>query len=299
MFKSNLSNPNVAVGLGMIFFLSLAVIGCESKFSESSPDTVKIEGVSLEERISQKNKVDAKIDEIQNSVNKIRNVIEIFRKIKSPIPNRDVYTPIDFLVDLNNELKARIPENQKGKLARHTSFDIPVESLSEACRHVDVVLEESEIYDGVDAEKVAIGQSLTYSLKTCGSKDQYLEAIVADWIDSTLELKLISKNLEVIFNEILTKELKNSICKIKQDKRRIIDTVTCEDFYVRLSGSEKAYVNAMTFSSSGDILYETIFELYENKDSKGSFQLRVPRSGKPEEIQLDFEKPKVLETNGQ
>ncbi len=283
--KSGRSKLNVILGAACLL---IATVGCESKFSESSPDSVKIKGLPLEERLSQKNKVDSRIDEIQKGTEKAKKIIEMFKQIQSPSTKEDVYTPLDFLLDANNELKAKIPENQGDKLVRTGKIVIPGDSISEACRTVDAILESSTVYDESGTEKVSVGERLTYSLKTCGSNGQYLEAVVAEWVGSTLELKLISKNLETIFNNIVMADsMKNSTCKISQGSKGIIDVISCENFDVRLSKSENAHVKTMIFSNSGDVRFETLADIFENDKIKANSQIRVLSSG---EVKFDLTK---------
>ena len=135
---------------------------------------------------------------------------------------------------------------------------------------------------------MSVGERLTYSLKTCGSKGQYLEAVVAEWTGSTLEFKLISKNLETIFSDIvMANAMKNSTCKIIQGSKKIIDTITCENFDVRLSKSENAHVKTMVFSNSGDVRFETLADIFENEKMKATSQIKVFSSG---EVKFDLTK---------
>ncbi len=119
MKRSNILMCAVSVAIGVL------ISGCESKFAESSPDSVKLKGIPLEARISQKEKVDSRIDEIQKGADKAKKILEMFRKIQSPSSKEDVYTPFDFILDINNELKAKIPENSGDQLVRYGKIEIP------------------------------------------------------------------------------------------------------------------------------------------------------------------------------
>src|SRR5262245_43533318 len=108
--------------LFVALFFTAGIMGCQSRFSESSPDSVKIKGLSLNERLSQKEKVDARMDEVQKGAEKAKRIIEMFKKVQSPDSNLEVYTPIDFLIDANNELKSKIPENSDEKVIRYSKM---------------------------------------------------------------------------------------------------------------------------------------------------------------------------------
>lgn len=278
----------VIQGFSGLLVVTLLAAGCESKFAESSPDSVKIKGIPLEERISQKAKVDSRIDEIQKGAEKAKKIVELFKKVQSPNSHEDVYTPIDFLLDANSELKSKMPENGDGRLVRRGQITLPIEGLSEQCRLVETLLESSVIYDESGPEKVAIGDRLTYSLKTCGSEGKFLSTIVADWNGPTLEFRLNNKNLETVFNNILLSDvLKNSVCRIKQGDKKIVESIYCENFEVRLTKSEYALVKNMAFNNKGDVRFETLADIYENQKKKAYSQIKVFSNG---EVQFDVKK---------
>jgi hypothetical protein len=261
---------------------------CESKFSESSPDSVKIKGLPLDERMSQKEKIDARIEEVQKGADKAKKIIEMFKKIQNPSAQEDVYTPFDFIVDLNNELKSKIPENSGGKLVRYGKIEVPVQGLSEECRIIETLLESDTISDKDLEPKQPVGEKLTYSLKTCGSEGKFIEALVAEWIGTTLEIKVINKNLETIFNDfVLAGTMNSSTCKIKQGQKKIIDTISCENFDVRLSSSEKAHIKNMTFRNSDEVRFESLADVLENGKLKATSDIKIFSNG---EVKFNLKK---------
>lgn len=271
--------------------LAVSISGCESRFVESSPASVKIEGLPLSERLSQKGHVDSRIEEIQKGAEKAKRIIEMFKEIQNPSNKEDVYTPIDFLLDVNKELKSRIPENKIGKLVRRGKIVVPVQGLSEDCKIVETLLESSVIYDDTMTEKSAIGERLTYSLKTCGSEGEYLSAIEANWVADTLEFRLVNKNLENVFRDIfLTDAMENSVCKIKEDEKKIIDFIHCENFKVKLSASEFAFIRTMAFNNSGSVRFESVAEIFENDKKKANSAIKILSNG-----EVDFKVKKVGE----
>jgi hypothetical protein len=185
-------------------------------------------------------------------------------------------------------LKAKIPENNGDKLVRYGKIEIPIQGLSDECKFVDTLLESGVVYDESQDPKQAIGEKLTYSLKTCGSQGQYLEAVVAEWVGTTLELRLINKNLDTIFNDlILAEAMKSSTCKIKQGAKKIIDSISCENFDVRISSSEKAHIKNMTFRNSDDVRFESLADIFENGKIKAISDIKVFSNG---EVKFDLRK---------
>lgn len=272
-------NRNKALIGTICVALAAVFIGCESKFAESSPDSVERKGLSLEERVSQKEKVDSRIDEIQKGADKAKKIIEMFRSIQSPSSKEEVYTPLDFILDLNDELRVKIPESKDDKLVRYGKIELPVPGIPEECKPIDTLLESGIIYDESQETKQAIGEKLTYSIKTCGSQGQYAEAVVAEWIGTNLEIKFINKNLETIFVGLLTESMKSSICKIRQGQKKIIDTISCENFDARISASEKAHIKNMTFRNSDEVIFESLADIYEGGEIKTTSDIKVYSNG--------------------
>ncbi len=80
--------PKIKVGISLLC-LAILAIGCESKFSESSPSSVEIKGKTLKERLAEKDKIDSRIDEVQRGAEKVKTIIEMFKKIQ-PADNHQV-----------------------------------------------------------------------------------------------------------------------------------------------------------------------------------------------------------------
>lgn len=283
---------------GSLVAFSSFWVGCDSKFVETSPESVKLSGITLDERLTQKAEIDERIDQIDQGVEKVKRIIDLFKKIQDPNQTQDVYTPIDFVLDVNAELKAKIPEIRDGRLVRYSKIEIPLSVLSEECRTLHTSLESSVIYEEqsnnaaeetIESEdKKAIGERLIYSFRSCASEEKYLVAVEADWIGSNLEIKLNNKNLETIFKDIVVNEvLKDSACRISQDDKKIIDTIHCSNIKVRLSNSEDAMVNDMIFNNSGEIRFEANADIFENSHKKATSEITVFSSG---EVKFDLKK---------
>jgi hypothetical protein len=265
--------------LGLIIVTS----GCGSKFSESSAKSVTIKGFSLSDRMAQKEKIDGRIDEIQKGVDKAKKIIDLMRQVQNPSSEANTYTPLDFLLDLNTELKTKIPENRGEKLMRFAKVRIPISTLPEECQTLDSALESSIIYSDETVSKTAVGERLTYSLKGCGSETKYSEVLVANWIGSDLELKVLNKNLEPIFKDMLKSiSEKSSNCKFKLGEKQILESLFCENLQVKLSTSETAEVSNLSFSNVGDIRYEAKAEIFENAQVKAHFYFKVLSNGEKE-----------------
>lgn len=280
-------NKKVQLITGLAAIVLIAS-GCESRFAESSPSSVKIEGLPLEERISQKAQVDSRINEIQKGAEKIKKIMDLFKKIQDPKNTNDTYSTVDFILDINQELKEKMPENKDGQLIRRGQITLANQTLSAECRIVDTMLESSTVHSDDGADSIAIVDRLTYSLKTCASKGKYLPAVTVDWDGPTLEVSLINENLSSIFTDLLVAEVNSaSARKLKKNEAKIIDSIACENFGYSLSNNEYAFIKKMNFSNSDDIRFEAYSDIYESLVLKAKSKIKVLANG---EVSFDVEK---------
>jgi len=261
---------------------SLAVVGCQSKYEESSPDEVKIAGLPLQTRMDQKSKIDVRIEEIQRAAKKAKTVIEAFRKVQNSESGKDAYTPVDFLIDMGRELQTQLPEGTaSGQLIRRASVKIPLSGVSEECRMVGVLLESDTLFDETDGGKAVIGEKLTYSIKTCRSQGQYRPVVEAGWRGSNLEFRLINDGLDSIFKDLLEDLGKNSSCRMLQDQEGALKSVSCENLMISLSQTKRAMIKTLAFYNIGDVRFELSADLFENGVKTAEPLFKVMSDGRP------------------
>lgn len=284
---------SIKLYVGCVLSLSL-FLGCKSKFSESEPDRVKVNGLPLQERVAEKAKIDSKMAEVQEVAEKIKKLIDLFKKVQAPESFLNVYTPLDFLLDMNTELKKKIPQNVNGRLVRSGTIILPAGLFTEECRKVNTLLETSFIYEEYTEEK--IGERLTYSLNNCKtSEDQFLEVISADWIAGSLELKLNGDNLNALFDfDLISDKLqRNSACKIKQTASKKLDAVSCSNVLLKLSKTETANIAKAEFNNSQELQLNVEIDIFENKKIKA--QVRVWQYA-GQDLQLEVKKTNDLKS---
>lgn len=271
----------------LIFIVvGLLITSCQSKFSEPSPDQVNAKGLSLEDRVSQKKEVDVRLDEIQRVADKAKQIIEAVKKIQSPIQHENAYTPFDFIMEINEDFKTKIPQNSNGQLVRYGTIELPLQTLTEECRTVQTMLK---------SETVDSQEKLVYSLKTCSSKDQYVEIFMAQWNEGVVKLDFFNKNLLSILSQFsLAETIENTSCRIKQSPKKIIELISCESFDIKISASEKAEVKYLTFRNSGEIRLESFAKIFENGKLKATSEIRVFDNG---EVKFDLKPIKTEENN--
>lgn len=268
--------------MSLIVFAASALIlgGCESRFVESSPSSVRIDGLPLKERVAEKEKVDSKIDALQQALEKAKTILDFFRKIQKADPTADVYTPIDFLMDVNTELKTKIPEMTESGLVRKGQVTLPIKGMSKSCQTVETLLQSSILYDGEGEDKRQVGERLSYMLKTCGTNGEFVSTVEVDSMGTSLEFRLMNKNVASIFKDLFKTELAAiSHCSFDFDSEKIINAAQCSNFDVKLSVSESAKIKNMSFSNTGDIRFAIAADIFENGVFKNNIEVKVDRNG--------------------
>lgn len=223
--------------------------------------------------------------EIQRGAEKAKKIMDMFQRLRSSENSEAIYTPFDFLLDASKELKTKMPLSREGRLIRHGKIILPIASLSEACRTIDTILESSMVLDETNPEGAGI-EKLTYSLKTCHSKEEYLESIIAEWTGEAVELKFVNKSLESILSDILIDSTANTpICKIMRNEQENLDTVSCENLDIKISKNENAHFLTMNFNNTGEIRFETVAKIYEKERVKVISEIKVLANG---EVKIDL-----------
>lgn len=269
------------------FLLASTLISCESKFVEDSPDLVTVEGVTLDDRIFEKAEADKRIEQIVAGAEQIKRIMELIRKIKAPKSYVDTYTPIDFLIDLNEELKSKVPSGNGGKFIRRGQIALPIGGLTEECEKVDTLLESNIVQARNDFSTIGksegIGENLVYSIKSCYSNNEYVEIFVAQWVGDLLILEFKKENLVSFLKDVFLSELqKNSKCKVSTDSRMVLDSVVCTNLSVELTESEVAHLDLLQYSNSEYLRLKTIGSILEHSKKKAEFRVEVNRDGKVE-----------------
>lgn len=273
---------NIAFALaGILFF------GCNSKNIEKTPDGVTIQGLSLDERIANKALTDNAIERIQRGSRQIRRILQLVRRANNSEPGDD-YTPIDLIIDVNEELKNRMPENSNGAVVRFGAIEIPISQLSQECRNLETSLQTQQIYsDGViqttvndeDSSLTVVGQQLVYSFRVCDQSD-FVPGFTVELVNNDLKFKIHNTNFLRIFQSLIARTVEQSVnCNFVFGDSRIIDSVQCSNIEVKLSSTEIALLKRINFSSSGDVRLEGNAEIYEDSQIKATAEIEILSGG--------------------
>jgi len=265
--------------------LTFTISSCESKFYESSPEVVKSSGYSIDERLVQKAKIDTNIDEIQNDILKLKDLFDSIIKIQSPRDEISVPTPLNFILEVNKEMKSQIPENNEGHLIRHSHFLLSNSDLTDQCRKIEIRLESLIITNQSGIENTTPGHRINYLIKTCNSLGQYLNFITVEINTYEVEIKFNNETLNFIYNtsqrEVFSK---TTSCKILKNNKMNIDTIRCENAIIYLNKREYIDAKSIFFYTKGEVQIEIHSDVYEEKIKKTSFNIQKLTNGKITEI---------------
>ncbi len=263
-----------------MFLSVMALLACHSKFSEPSPEEVKMGGMKLDDRFVHKAKMDSRIEQIQESTEKIKRLLEILRRAKNQNPEEvlGAYTPIDLVIDLNNELKKRIPQEYKGKMRRYGKIDLPQGLVSEGCLSIDTIL-ETQAVPGNEEHKVDL---ITYYLKTCTAAD-YLPIAEVLWEQNSFNLNVKNENLEKLFVDLFKHEVSRGSCTVNTGDNSNIISVTCRNMETVLNKYEHAIITDMSYFEDREIAFLVNADIYNSQTNKrkAGLKIEVPREGLP------------------
>ncbi len=234
-----------------------------------------MQGMNLDHRLEVKAKMDSRIEEVQRGAEKIKRIIDIFRQARSEAEHNilnKVYTPVDMIIDINNELKDRIPQEYKGKVRRRGKITLPIDGLSEECKIVDTVLETS-------VNEETKNDVATYYLKTCTSNGKYEPVAEVRW-SNALELEVMYDNLSKLFKDLFKHEMNRGSCRVEQQHDGIIESIYCRNIHTSLNEHEYALVREMGYYNTQDIRFALYADIHETTGrKKATVKLEVFSNG--------------------
>lgn len=290
------------------------VLGCDSKSIEKSPDAVSIRGLSLDERIADKARIDDILSRVESSSKKIKTVITLIKKFKQQadgIESLRNYTQVDLLLDISEQLRSEMPENREGQLVRFGKIKLPLPDLSEECQTLDTSLVSQAVYDdgslqkgAIDESKKAVGQQVVFSFKVCGSSD-FLPAATIDYQKNEMSFILHKNNFELLLqktnldyvldkermqakvDELLNKKLNDlGKCSLTIGDNMIVDSVGCKDLVVDISNNETVFVKEALFDMDSDIRFSAQAEILNMGAPKATLDISILRDGTIDKLDL-------------
>ncbi len=274
--------------LAIPFFMA-----CESKVNEKSASQSAPGGISIEERLSGRQKMLAVFSSIDQGLRKSRHILDLFRKLQDPSESRGDFK-MDLFLKINSFLNSEIPQQIDGML--QGKIELPEDLQSEACHEVQFQITVSEFGSAGENEKkqfeVKIGDcsgSGTYNTFLTGSVGSsslnwkiHPEALSALWRDKSRTDEYLGGNTET--------------CKVEFVKNRYVERVNCQNLVVFLSKSESALVQNFSYDEAADDRLSLEATSYESDKPKSSIRIKISGNQAPEITVQPLGLPSASET---
>jgi hypothetical protein len=245
-----------------------ALNACQSKFSDKDPAPGGQVGFTAEGRIAANEEIDKKLSKLENYTERVRQLLRALRRVEKARLNQDVYTQIDFMMDMNSELKKTAAEQKDGGWVKYSSMKLNVKGVSEDCRNVQTMLRADDA-------------NLYYGLKTCRTGDRFLEVLEVNLADNKVGMKFNNENIQKVLQDTIVPAINaETNCEITTDAKQIVLRTSCTKLTTKLSVSESLVINSVTYDRLSDIRLDLDGEILENGVNKGVVKFTVPANGK-------------------
>jgi hypothetical protein len=246
-----------------------ALNACQSKFNDKDPAPAGSVGLTAEGRMAANEEIDKKLSKLENYTERVRQLLRALRRVEKARLDQDVYTQIDFMMDMNSELKKTAVEQKDGGWVKYGSMKLNVKGVSEDCRNVQTMLRADD-------------SNLYYSLKTCRTDDRFLQVLVVNLADNKVGMRFNNENIQKVLQDTIIPAINSETnCEITTDAKQIVLRASCTKLTTKLSVSESLVINAVTYDRLSDIRLALDGELFENGVNKGVVKFSVPADGKP------------------
>lgn len=245
-----------------------ALNACQSKFNDKEPELSGQVGFTAQDRIAVNEEIDRKLSKLENYTERVRQLLRALRRVEKARLNQDVYTQIDFMMDMNSELKKAAVEQKGDGWVKYSSMKLNVKGISGDCQNVQTALRADD-------------SNLYYSLKTCRTGDRFLEVLTVNLADHTVGMRFNNENIQKVLQDTIVPAINSETnCEIKTDAKEIVLRTSCTKLTTKLSASESLVINSVTYDRLSDIRLDLDGELFENGVKKGIMKFTVPADGK-------------------
>jgi hypothetical protein len=262
----------------IVALIAVIAIACTSKFGDTDPDAENTENFKVENRLLANQDLDSKLNRIEQGINRIREVLNNYRQINKAMKGEDVYTQIDFLMDIDNALKNAPAERPAGDQSpegfiKITRLELPIKSLSPECRFIDAKMETSLRATSVDATSAPT--NLTLSVRTCKTNGEFRRILGVTISDSSTALTFDNEGMRESFESMLLPALEvASNCTIDvSPESHVLRSVVCENVVAKLSDSENLVFKKLGYSPAESRPFHAEGGLTENGKLKLPFCL--------------------------
>lgn len=258
-----------------------SAFGCTNKFEDKTPDSDPNNSYIVSDQMNSEASLDTALNRIDESARRIRKLIQSFKKIQSPQYGTDTYTQIDFMLDLNEELKKAPADSNQGGYVREGSINLNLKGLSDECKVIKTRLETLSHGKKMTTPWGESVDGLIYSVQTCNSGNQYMPVAQVTFIGDDSEFTYNNANIAKALQDTLVPSIEaGANCKIKVDSQTIVGHVTCTNLSTRLSESENLIIDNLVYDVDQEKPFVLAAQIYENMVAKAKISFSVDQQGK-------------------
>jgi hypothetical protein len=245
---------------------AVVLCACQSRFGDKDPDS-GLSGVSFSgpgaNRLSADEDLDQRIAKVEDFSERIRKILHDYRRIQKAQSGRDVYTQLDFLFDMDSELKRAPAIKDDKKFVKYGKMELNLPTVSAECKMIESKLETFSSQDG------EIADSLAYSVKTCKTQGAFRQVMTVQLSENSSGLVFDNDGMKMAFGDLLTSNVKNnSGCKFQFDDNRQLKQASCENVAARISASERIVFDKFAYDAAANPRFITQGIVFENETPK-------------------------------
>lgn len=245
-----------------VMLLGLMFSSCESRFNEKSPDGIASANIELNERVAANTTLDAKLDLVQASATKLKNVISLFRKFDKSADQS--YTPVDLALDLTQELKNGLPHGGSGHYTKEAHLILTkIPNLTSGCEKIDATFETLDPSLKNDGDTLVLEQAGVLSLRTCYSQG-YVRAFEVHTTGASISLVMLPDAFRKLFSGLIPDVLGKltSSCNFGNDKQGMITQINCSNLGMNLNKIENLMIDSLSYDLNSDTRFEVTGTVY-------------------------------------
>lgn len=248
---------------------------CESRFTDKTPDNSG-PGITFESLRASED-LDERLARIESTTTILSKIVRDFRRIQKAQSGQDMYTQLDFMFDLNKELKGAPAVKEGNQYVKYGRMEMRIPGISPECKMIETKL--STFYSGFNEAGTSDG--LSYSVKTCKTNGQFVDVLAMIITPWGSDVRFNNEGIKSAFLNIFEPTVQlNSQCKL-QIKEGRLESATCENVSARVSASENILFEKFKYSSSDELRFLATGTVTENEKPKYTVFFSIDKQDKP------------------
>lgn len=246
--------------------------------------------ISQEERAKLKLAVDEQISQVYRGSMQARKIIALLIDFNGALKGEKVYTPLDFVIELNQKLKNDWGKSSNGIYTRKATIDLDIEGISEECRRVDVQVQISvaDILASVAPEPAAsatdvakMASLLDYYVKGCTTENEFVKVFSANIQNGKIHSEFANQKFNQILQMGLSTKLRDAKCDYQMDTAENLVRLSCENLSSQISQKRTVDFDEFRFDKDGNPQVRIEFSIFDGDVKAGSFLFEKFSDGPP------------------